>query len=124
MLAWPTCLHTYMLFSHFQVMPVHATRILPGSERITTNMPKLMASFDPAKPLTFEVRRVQPQACSGFSSKLGWLGVLFTVCVSGQQADRASINISRATGRLDRSMTANSPALQTLCWLPMVRRMC
>lgn len=38
-----------------QVMPVHGTRSLPGSEQITSNIPKLMASFDPAKPLTFEV---------------------------------------------------------------------
>jgi hypothetical protein len=38
-----------------QVMPVHGTRNLPGSETITSNIPKLMASFDPSKPLTFEV---------------------------------------------------------------------
>eukprot|EP00878_Enallax_costatus_P021398 GHUV01022648.1.p1 GENE.GHUV01022648.1~~GHUV01022648.1.p1 ORF type:complete len:386 (+),score=99.70 GHUV01022648.1:352-1509(+) len=37
------------------VMPLHAARLLPGSEQITTNLPQLMASFDPAKPLTFEV---------------------------------------------------------------------
>jgi hypothetical protein len=39
-------------------MPVHAARMLPGSEQIATNMPQLMAAFDPAKPLTFQVRVV------------------------------------------------------------------
>jgi hypothetical protein len=39
-----------------QVMPVHASRMLPGSEQIATNMAQLMAAFDPAKPLTFQVR--------------------------------------------------------------------
>lgn len=48
-----TALHGHVLLP--QVMPVHATRSLPGSEHITSNVPQLMASFDPAKPLTFEV---------------------------------------------------------------------
>jgi hypothetical protein len=38
-----------------QVLRVHATRMLPGSEQIATTMPQLMAAFDPAKPLTFQV---------------------------------------------------------------------
>lgn len=36
-------------------MPVHAARLLPGSERIASSVPELMASFDPARPLTFKV---------------------------------------------------------------------
>jgi hypothetical protein len=36
-------------------MPVHAARMLPGSERITSDVPQLMATFDPAKPVHFEV---------------------------------------------------------------------
>lgn len=40
-------------------MPVHATRILPGSERITSNVPQLMATFDPAQPVHFEVGNQQ-----------------------------------------------------------------
>lgn len=48
--------------AHLQVMPVHATRILPGSERITSNVPQLMATFDPAKPVHFEVsRQLRPE---------------------------------------------------------------
>jgi hypothetical protein len=49
-------LDVYLLLLHTQVMPVHAARMLPGSEQIATNMPQLMAAFDPAEPLTFQVR--------------------------------------------------------------------
>jgi hypothetical protein len=45
-----------MLLLLLQVMPVHATRLMPGSEKITSNIPQLMAAFDPAKPLTFQVQ--------------------------------------------------------------------
>jgi hypothetical protein len=45
----------FSLFTCLQVMPVHAARMLPGSDQIATNMPQLMAAFDPAKPLTFQV---------------------------------------------------------------------
>jgi hypothetical protein len=38
-----------------QVMPVHGANALPDSAKITSNIPKLMAAFDPAKPFTFEV---------------------------------------------------------------------
>jgi hypothetical protein len=56
-------------------MPVHATRSLPGSERITSNIPKLMASFDPAKPLTFEVCTKYDESCMqciGFHEHVGY----------------------------------------------------
>ncbi|WIA15544.1 hypothetical protein OEZ85_002177 [Tetradesmus obliquus] len=48
-------LETVLIRAMGDVMPVHAARMLPGSEQIATNMPQLMAAFDPAKPLTFQV---------------------------------------------------------------------
>eukprot|EP00882_Tetradesmus_deserticola_P004536 GHRQ01004782.1.p1 GENE.GHRQ01004782.1~~GHRQ01004782.1.p1 ORF type:complete len:518 (+),score=256.13 GHRQ01004782.1:105-1658(+) len=48
-------LETVLIRAMGDVMPIHAARMLPGSEQIATNMPQLMAAFDPAKPLTFQV---------------------------------------------------------------------
>lgn len=36
-------------------MPVHAGRILPGSERITSDIRGLVGGFDPARPLTYDL---------------------------------------------------------------------
>ena len=36
-------------------MPGHAARMVPDSERITTDVRALEAAFDPAQPLTYEV---------------------------------------------------------------------
>lgn len=48
-------LETVLLRAMGDVMPLHASRMLPGSEAISTNMAAMLAGFDPAKPLTFEV---------------------------------------------------------------------
>ena len=36
-------------------MPAHASRMVPDSEKITTDVRALEAAFDPAQPLTYEV---------------------------------------------------------------------
>ena len=36
-------------------MPVHAVRMLPGSERITSDVRGLVEGFDPARPLAYEL---------------------------------------------------------------------
>lgn len=38
-----------------QVMPVHATRMIPGTERITSDIRSLVNAFDPAKPVCYSL---------------------------------------------------------------------
>jgi hypothetical protein len=36
-------------------MPIHGSRMLPGSERITSDIRSLIGAFDPAKPVTYDI---------------------------------------------------------------------
>lgn len=49
------CLEHVLLKAQEDVMPAHAARLLPGSERITSDVRALVAAFDPAKPVEYAV---------------------------------------------------------------------
>lgn len=36
-------------------MPVHATRMIPGTDRMTSDIRGLIDSFDPAKPVAYDL---------------------------------------------------------------------
>jgi FKBP-type peptidyl-prolyl cis-trans isomerase (trigger factor) len=47
------CVEHVLIKAQEDVMPVHATRMLPGSERITSDVRGLVNEFDPAKGVTY-----------------------------------------------------------------------
>jgi hypothetical protein len=65
-----------------QVMPVHGSNALPETARITSDVPQLMAAFDPGQPLTFEVRPTRTQAeARACESAFVLVCVLVCLCV-------------------------------------------
>lgn len=49
------CLEHVLLKAQEDVMPLHASRLLPGSERITSDVRGLVSSFDPANKVEYTV---------------------------------------------------------------------
>ncbi|GBG00567.1 hypothetical protein Rsub_13295 [Raphidocelis subcapitata] len=66
------------------VMPVHASRALPGSESITTDVRALIDAFDPAQPLTYGVTF---DCLPKVKWARDWKGIEVTVEETGSLAD-------------------------------------